>query len=413
MPRASTMHFTEAVAIATSSLWAHKLRSILTLIGVVIGVTSVIAVVSLINGANQYVATRVFRLGADVFGLSKQPSIITNVDDFLEFQKRKRITYDDYEAVKDLCKSCKDVGAALGGRVEAKSGLNSLKDTNLRAWTPQMAELYDVDLVSGRHITETDLRDAAPVCVIGNDLVDNLMPGIDPVGKEIRWNNTPCQVIGLGKKEGSSLGTSLDNWIILPLTTYKKENGNQQDSLRVTCRAGSAANIQVSVDEVRQIMRGRHHLPYGKKDDFAVETSDSFLALWKDISGTFFVVTIGIASISLVVGGIVIMNIMLVSVTERTREIGVRKAIGARRGDILMQFLIEASTIAAIGGALGVIFGVLLAKIVSWVSPLPSAVQLWSVLGGLFVALSVGLFFGTYPASKAAKLDPVEALRSE
>jgi putative ABC transport system permease protein len=401
------------VAIATSSLWAHKLRSILTLIGVVIGVTSVIAVVSLINGANQYVATRVFRLGADVFGLSKQPSIITNVDDFLEFQKRKRISYDDYEAVKDLCKSCKDVGAALGGRIEAKSGLNSLKDTNLRAWTPQMAELYDVDLVSGRHITEADLRDAAPVCVIGNDLVDNLMPGMDPIGKEIRWNNTPCQVIGLGKKEGSSLGTSLDNWIILPLTTYKKENGNQQDSLRVTCRAGSAANIQVSVDEVRQIMRGRHHLAYGKKDDFAVETSDSFLALWKDISGTFFVVTIGIASISLVVGGIVIMNIMLVSVTERTREIGVRKAIGARRGDILMQFLIEASTIAAIGGALGVIFGVLLAKIVSWVSPLPSAVQLWSVLGGLFVALSVGLFFGTYPASKAAKLDPVEALRSE
>jgi putative ABC transport system permease protein len=407
------MHFSEAVAIATSSLWAHKLRSILTLIGVVIGVTSVIAVVSLINGANQYVATRVFRLGADVFGLSKQPSIITNVDDFLEFQKRKRITYDDFQAVKALCQSCRDVGAALGGRIEAKSGLNSLKDTNLRAWTPEMAELYDVDLVSGRHITDTDLRDAAPVCVIGNDLVDNLMPGVDPIGKEIRWNNTPCQVIGLGKKEGSSLGTSLDNWIILPLTTYNKENGNQQDSLRVTCRAGSASNIQVSVDEVRQIMRGRHHLPYAKKDDFAVETSDSFLALWKDISGTFFVVTIGIASISLVVGGIVIMNIMLVSVTERTREIGVRKAIGARRSDILMQFLIEASTIAAIGGALGVVFGVLLAKVVSWVSPLPSAVQLWSVLGGLFVALSVGLFFGTYPASKAAKLDPVEALRSE
>jgi putative ABC transport system permease protein len=343
---------------------------------------------------------------------SSLPSI-TNVDDFLEFQKRKRITYDDFQAVKALCQSCRDVGAALGGRVEAKSGLNSLKDTNLRAWTPEMAELYDVDLVSGRHITDTDLRDAAPVCVIGNDLVDNLMPGVDPIGKEIRWNNTPCQVIGLGKKEGSSLGTSLDNWIILPLTTYNKENGNQQDSLRVTCRAGSASNIQVSVDEVRQIMRGRHHLPYAKKDDFAVETSDSFLALWKDISGTFFVVTIGIASISLVVGGIVIMNIMLVSVTERTREIGVRKAIGARRSDILMQFLIEASTIAAIGGALGVVFGVLLAKVVSWVSPLPSAVQLWSVLGGLFVALSVGLFFGTYPASKAAKLDPVEALRSE
>src|SRR6267378_4851339 len=182
MPRASTMHLTEAVSIATSSLWAHKLRSVLTLIGVVIGVTSVIAVVSLINGANQYVATRVFRLGADVFGLSKQPSIITNVDDWLAFQKRKRITYDDYEAVRELCKSCKEIGASLGGRVETKSGLNSLKDTNLRAWTPQMAQLYDVDLVSGRHMTEEDMRGAAPVCVIGNDLVENLMPGIDPVG---------------------------------------------------------------------------------------------------------------------------------------------------------------------------------------------------------------------------------------
>src|SRR6266581_1491331 len=383
MPRPSTMNLSEAVAISASSLWAHKLRSVLTLIGVVIGVAAVIAVVSLINGANQYVATRVFRLGADVFGLSKQPSIITNVDDW------------------------------LGGRVEVKSGLNSLKDTNLRAWTPQMPELYDVDLVAGRHITDSDLNSAAPVCVIGMDLVENLLPGVDPIGKEVRWNNIPCQVVGVGKKEGSSLGTSLDNWIILPLSTYSKGYGNQQNSLRVTARAGSAANIQLTVDEVRQIMRGRHHLTYGAKDDFAIETSDSFLSLWKNISGTFFVVTIAIASISLVVGGIVIMNIMLVSVTERTREIGVRKALGARRGDILRQFLIESSTIAVIGGAVGVLIGVLMAKLVSWVSPLPSAVQLWSVIGGLTVALSVGLFFGTYPASKAAKLDPVEALRSE
>jgi putative ABC transport system permease protein len=413
MARASTVNFSESVAIATSSLWAHKLRSVLTLIGVVIGVASVIAVVSLINGANKYVATRVFRLGADVFGLSKQPSIITNVDDFLEFQKRKRITYEDYEAVRELCKNCKEVGASFGGRVETKSGLNSMKDTNLRAWTPQMADLYDVDLVAGRHITDTDLNAAASVCVIGNDLVENLLPGVDAIGKEIRWNNVPCQVIGIGTKQGSSLGTSLDNWIILPLSRYNKEYGTQTDSLRVTCRAGSAAQMEVTTNEVRQIMRGRHHLTYVAKDDFAIETSDSFLSLWKDISGTFFVVTIAIASISLVVGGIVIMNIMLVSVTERTREIGLRKAMGARRSDILRQFLIEASTISFIGGALGVLCGVLLAQLVSWVSPLPSSVQLWSVLGGLIVALSVGLFFGTYPASKAAKLDPVEALRSE
>ncbi len=413
MPRPTTMNLSEAVAISASSLWAHKLRSILTLVGVVIGVAAVIAVVSLINGANQYVATRVFRLGADVFGLSKQPSIITNVDDWLEFQKRKRITYDDFEAVRGLCKSCKEIGASLGGRIEVKSGLNSLKDTNLRAWTPQMAHLYDVDLVSGRHMTEEDMRGAAPVCVIGNDLIENLMPGIDPIGKEIRWNNIPCEVIGYGSKQGSALGNSLDNWIIIPLTTYNKNYGTQQDSLRITSRAGSAAKIQDSVDEVRQIMRGRHHLAYAKPDDFAIETSDSFLSLWKDISSSFFAVMIAIASISLVVGGIVIMNIMLVSVTERTREIGVRKALGARRSDILLQFLIESSTISVIGGAIGVLCGVLVASVITWVFALPSSVQLWSVISGLIVALSVGLFFGTYPASKAAKLDPVEALRSE
>ncbi len=413
MPRASRLQLSEAVSIAAASLWAHKLRSVLTLVGVVIGVAAVIAVVSLINGANQYVATKVFNLGADVFGLAKQPSIVTNVDDWLEYQKRKRITYEDFDAVQTLCRSCTQVGASLGGRVEIRSGLNSLKDTNLRAWTPQMARLYDVDLVEGRHMTDMDLRTAAPVCVIGMDIVDNLLPGVDPIGKEIRWNNVACQVIGVGKKEGSSLGTSLDNWIILPLTTYMKEYGTQQDSLRVTSRAVSAAKIEDSVDEVRQIMRGRHHLAYGAKDDFALETSDSFLSLWKDISQSFFLVTVAIASISLVVGGIVIMNIMLVSVTERTREIGIRKASGARRSDILLQFLIESSTVAVIGGALGVVLGVLVAKVVSLVSPLPSAVQPWSVVGGLAVALSVGLFFGTYPASKAAKLDPVEALRSE
>src|SRR5438046_1415239 len=220
MPRPTTMNLSEAVAISASSLWAHKLRSVLTLIGVVIGVAAVIAVVSLINGANQYVATRVFRLGADVFGLSKQPSIITNVDDWLEFQKRKRLTYDDFESVRDLCKSCKEIGASLGGRVEVKSGLNSLKDTNLRAWTPQMPELYDVDLVAGRHITDSDLNSAAPVCVIGMDIVENLMPGVDPVGKEVRWNNR--------SEEHTSELQSLTNLVCRLLLEKKKKKKIQK-----------------------------------------------------------------------------------------------------------------------------------------------------------------------------------------
>jgi putative ABC transport system permease protein len=406
------MNLGEAMEIAAASLWAHKLRSALTLLGVVIGVTSVIAVVSLINGANSYVATKVFNLGADVFGVAKQPYIVTNVDDFLEYQKRRKITLEDYEAVREQCRSCSDVGASVGGRMETRSDLNSLKDTNLRAWTPSMARLYDVELESGRHMTDNDYQGTAPVCVIGWDLVENLMPGVDPLGKEVHFENNVCQVIGVGKKVGTVLGQSRDNWIIIALTAYRKSYGTQ-DSVRITCRTANAARIENSEDEVRQIMRGRRHLGYGAKDDFTLETSQSFLSLWSDISSAFFKGTIAIASVALVVGGIVIMNIMLVSVTERTREIGLRKSLGARRGDILLQFLIESSTIGAVGGTVGALLGIFLAKFVSWVTPLPSAVEIWSIVAGLSVSVGVGLFFGIYPASKAARLDPVVALRAE
>src|SRR5258708_14914148 len=312
MPARRTMNLTEEMEIGTASLWTHKLRSALTLLGVVIGVTSVIAVVSLINGANSYVATKVFNLGADVFGIARQPIIVTKVDDFLEYQKRRKITLEDYEAVRELCRSCSDVGASVGGRVETRSGLNSLKDTNLRAWTPSMARLYDVELESGRHMTETDYQGTMPVCVIGWDLVENLMPGVDALGKEVHFQNSMCQVIGVGKKVGTVLGQSRDNWIILPLTVYRKSYGTQ-DSLRITCRVANATRMEESEDEVRQIMRGRRHLGYNAKDDFTLETSQSFLSLWSDISSAFFKGTIAIAMVSLVVGGIVIMNIMLVS----------------------------------------------------------------------------------------------------
>ena len=412
MASKATMSLGEAVEIAAASLWAHKLRSVLTLLGVVIGVTSVIAVVSLINGANSYVAEKIFNLGADVFGVARGPSILTNVDDYLEVQKRKKITLEDYESVRDTCRGCKDVGASVSRVVEVRHGINSIKDTHLRAWTPSMARLYDVELRAGRHITESDRTRAAPVCVIGWDIVDNLFPGLDPIGREVRINNDACQVVGVGKKLGSALGNSRDNWVVAPITTYRKSYGTQQ-TIRITVRAPSPAQMDATIDEVRQIMRGRRQLTYAAKDDFTIETSQSFLSLWNSISSAFFAGTILIASISLVVGGIVIMNIMLVSVTERTREIGLRKSIGARRRDILLQFLIEASTISAIGGLWGVLFGVLLAEFVSWVSPLPSAIKTWSVVAALLVSTSVGLFFGIYPASKAARLNPVEALRAE
>ena len=409
----TTMEFTEAVRIAAASLWSHKLRSVLTLLGVVMGVMSVISVVSFINGLNSYVAEKIFNLGTDVFVVSRGPSIITNIDAFLETQRRRKLTLDDFRALRDACRTCRMVGATLGrGNSEVKYGMNYLRDVRLRGWTPRMAEIYDVELHSGRHLTDADDRSAASLCAVGWDVVENLFPGLDPLGRELRIDGQVFEIVGVGKKLGSALGQSRDNWVMIPIHTFQKFNGTEQ-SVRIWVKAESPATLERTTDEVRQLMRGRRQLAYAAADDFVIETNDSFLAIWASISSAFFGMTVAIASISLVVGGIVIMNIMLVSVTERTSEIGLRKSLGARRSDILLQFLIESGTIAAIGGAWGVLAGILLAKLVSWVTPLPSAIELWSVIAGLIVATSVGLFFGIYPASKAARLDPVVALRAE
>ncbi len=402
----------EAVHIAASSLWAHKLRSVLTLLGVVIGVMCVIVVISLINGANAYVAERVFTLGTDVFILQRGPAIITNIDDFLEVQKRKKLTHDDYEAVREHCSGCVEVGAVLSRRADVKYGMNYVRDSSLRGQTPSIFRIGDMEAQYGRFLVDGDELRAAPVCVIGWDIVENLFPGADPVGKELRVDGDTYTIVGVAKKQGSALGQSRDNWVIIPFKAYQKAYGTEQ-TVRILGKTGDPKLLDRTIDEVRQHMRARRHVPYAAKDDFHVDTNASFISLWEGISAGFFAVTVSIASVSLVVGGIVIMNIMLVSVTERTREIGLRKSLGARQHDIRMQFLIESSTIAAIGGLLGVVLGILFATLVSLVTPLPSAIKLWAIAMGLIVSTSVGLFFGIYPASKAARLDPVVALRAE
>jgi len=406
------MQFGEAVRIATASLWAHKMRTVLTLLGVVIGVMSVIAVVSLVNGLNRYVAEKIFNLGADVFLIDRAPLPITNVDQWEESQKRRRFYFDDYEFLRDNCRDCVAVGASLDKVGQIKYGTNDIDDANIIGFTHEMPEINTRELAQGRNITRLDVARGAPVCDVGFDVADKLIPGTDPIGKVIRVDTGECEIVGVAKKRGSVMGQSQDSWVILPLTTYQAMYGSS-DSLRLWVKAGSTQAIDRTMDAVRLILRGRRHVAYRDDDDFSMETNASFMQLWGSISNTFFGVTIGIASISLLVGGIVIMNIMLVSVTERTREIGLRKSLGARQGDIRMQFLIESCTIAAIGGAIGIMLGILLAKVVSWTTALPSSVQIWSVLMGLIVATSVGLFFGVYPAAKAARLDPVVALRSE
>lgn len=406
------MNFFEAIRISLDSLRANKMRSILTLIGIIIGVMTVIAVVSIINGLNSYVATKIFNLGADVFILSKSPNVILNIDDWTEAQKRKNIELEDYEAVRTACEHCSMVGAATSLRGRVKYGEQFLKDVSVSGWSSAMPEILDIEIASGRELNETDDAHKSHLCVIGTDIADNLFPSTDPLGREVKINDEPYQVVGVFKKLGSTLGQSRDNFVMIPLTAFLKQHGSHR-SLRIFAKSYGESTLDVAQDEMRLIMRARRHVPYQKKDDFAIETNQTFLAIWENISRAFFLVTVTVASISLIVGGVVIMNIMLVSVTERTREIGIRKAVGARRHDILLQFLIESSTLSLVGGLWGILIGVLIAKVVSWVTPLPSSIETWSVMMGLFVSISIGLFFGIYPATRASKLDPIAALRYE
>ncbi|HUB02729.1 MAG TPA: ABC transporter permease [Terriglobales bacterium] len=409
------MHLTEAIKIALRSLWANKLRSALTLLGVVIGVAAVIAVVTFVNGINGYVAEKIFNLGADVFIIFKVSPAVTNVDHYIEGQKRKDLTMDDYRAVREGCKLCAYVGAyARNNSGHLRYGEQPLNDTIVQGMTPAVAITQDTDIDYGRMINETDLENDSPVVVVGTDIVDNLLPGVDPIGKEIRIDGWIYRIIGVGKKKGSTLGQSLDNWAFIPMTTWFKQYGVYNSNMRISAKAvGTGAVLDEAMDQARVILRARRHDLPGTDDSFDMENNSSLLSIWSNLTGTFFIAMIGIAAISMVVGGIVIMNIMLVSVTERTREVGIRKAMGAKRADVLLQFLIEAVVLALLGGMVGVLLGIGVAKGVTFAVGMPSVIKLWAVFAGLLVAASVGIFFGVYPARKAAMLDPIAALRFE
>jgi len=404
----------EAIRIALLSLWANKLRSILTLLGVVIGVAAVIAVVTFVNGINGYVAEKIFNLGANVFIVSKQPNVVTDVDEFIEANKHKDLTMDEYQAAAEGCTACKDVGAGIrnwNGKVS--SGTQSSTDTWIRGWTPSMARIYDLELVAGRMLNENDENTTSQVVIIGDDIRENLLGGTDPLGKEVRVDGHVYRVVGVGKKEGKTLGQSRDNYVIMPISSWLKQYGSHNTIFIWGKAYNAGAPFEQAIDQVRVILRARRHDRVGEKDSFVIETNQSFMSIWSDLSGTFFIVMIVIASISLIVGGIVIMNIMLVSVTERTREIGIRKALGARPRDVLRQFLIESATLALVGGLFGIAGGVGIAKLVTLLIGMPSVIKMWAIASGLLVSASVGIFFGVYPARKAAKLDPIVALRFE
>jgi putative ABC transport system permease protein len=407
------MEFKEAIKIALQSLWANKLRSVLTLLGVVIGVTSVIAVVTLVNGANNYVTTKFSRYGADVFTVSKMPQIITSHDDYTRFQKRKNILFSDYQYVKENCKLCVGIGAQQATTSKVVRGTESSTDTTIRGYTSQMPALQNLNIEQGRGFTETEEEHASRVAIIGTDIQDHLFAGINPIGQELRVDGMPYTVIGVSEKQGSTFGASQDNWVAVPLTAYQKTYGTAK-SVTIYVKAGSAGKIlESAADEMRVLVRSRRHDAPGVPDSFELDTNNTLVGFFSMVTGYFGAVAGAIAVISLIVGGIVIMNIMLVSVTERTREIGIRKALGARPKDILLQFLIESGTMALVGGFFGVVGGIIVAQVVTLVAGFPSTVAFWSVLLGLLMATSTGVFFGVYPARKAALLDPIVALRAD
>lgn len=417
----STLRFAalwEAFLVATSSLRTNKLRTALTLMGIVVGVTAVIAVVTIIKGLDKTVAQTFSSQGSTVFTISKKPQIIRSREEFVKFNKRKDVTHEDADAIARLCSACWRVGVAANAVETVKYADQKAENVRVRGVTP--TTMFDIDGVAidvGRIWTEGEGDSGRNACVVGPDILQNLFGGAAAdraVGQEIRIAGKPYTIIGVLEPLGSIFGFSRDNVVYIPYSAYQKTFG-ARSSLIVFIQVPTAEQLEAAEDQVRTIMRNRRGRIFGDEADegFSLETQDVFLDLYGKATSNIYIVTIGVAAISLVVGGIVVMNIMLVSVTERTKEIGIRKAIGARRKDILTQFLIEAVTVTAIGGAIGVGTGFGLAYIISALIGFPLLMSMASAVLGVGVSSVVGIISGLWPAWRAARLDPIEALRAE
>ncbi len=407
----------ESLRIAGGSLRANKLRTFLTLIGIIVGVAAVIAVVTIIKGLDMTVAQTFSSQGSTVFSVSKFPQVILSREDFVKFNRRKPMEEDDYDAIAHLCTLCAETGMAWNTQVAVKHGDQKSEGVLLRGVSLSVLGFDNINVTTGREWTDSEQAAGRDVCIVGPDVVDNVFGGAPPeqvVGQVIRVEGREYHVLGVPERLGKIFGFSRDNYVYIPFQTYRKAFGTNTGRLVVFVQAHSAEAIQETEDQVRTIMRNRRGKTYADEDDgFTIETQAVFLDLYSKATANIYLVTIGVAAVSLVVGGIVVMNIMLVSVTERTKEIGIRKAIGARQKDILLQFLIEAVLLAATGGALGVLCGFGLAYGISALMGFPLLVSALSAVLGVSVSSVVGIVSGIWPAWKAARLDPIEALRAE
>lgn len=402
----------EPVGMALETMRMHKLHAFLTLLGIILSVSTLIIVISLISGVNNYIQDRVANLGSNVFLVARFP-IITDVEEYVKALRRNKIiTWEDYEALRDTLKLPARVGAEVRTEGKVRAGTQLVEGTSIRGVTANVGEIDIEQPAGGRYIIDVDNDYRSYVTMIGNDVATTLFPGRDPIGREVDIDGRPFTVVGVAKAIGSAFGQSQDNFAYIPIQTYLNIYGARQ-GITINVQARGPEWMERTQDETRALMRARRHVAPKEKDSFGILDSATLMDLWQKLTGVIAAAMVGVVSVFLVIGGVVIMNVMLASVTDRTREIGIRKAVGARRRDILMQFLTESAVIAAMGGVVGVLIAYGIAGIVKATTSVPMNVPIAAVVIAEVISAAVGMFFGVYPAQKAARLEPIEALRFE
>jgi putative ABC transport system permease protein len=413
------MSVLEAVRMAFRTIRSQKLKSFFSLIGVLIGVTFLIAVVSIVQGMNRYMVERFANtlVGANTFELRQRPSIVTGhvtEDEWRSWMRRPRISYADADYVRSRITTAATFAKFCEDRVSVHYDGKTAKDINLAGTDPTYFQIRHYAITAGRTFTAQEVTTASPVLVIGSEVAEKLLPGLDPIGKIVQIGGLPYRIIGVVEKQGTLFGISLDKFAVMPFSAPGRRlicPINILDALIV--QTSDPTEMQRAMGEAEALMRGRRQLKPWQENNFAFQTAEGALGTWQKISKILFLALPSLVAISLVVGGIVIMNIMLMAVSERTREIGIRKALGARRRDILAQFVVESATLSMAGALFGIVFGLALAFVVKTFTPMPAAVAPWSVVLGVVLGVSVGICAGVYPATRASRLDPIVALRAE